>query len=360
MIIQDHSKTSKVSPSAGFSLIELLVAIAIGLVIMAAATSAYKQAMEVSFTIGQRAEMQQNARAAVNEMATDLSRAAIGMPLGGIQLPNGAGTTASKFGCDSVSCNGLTTNTYPGQHLNAITPAPASGANAADGLASDAVSLVYKDNRTAFDAFQLTNMSANGTSITFDPATNPAINNAAVGLKVGDVLVLSNNNGQAVTMVTAVNGATRTATMAAGDWLNLNQPNTANSVASLSNTWPVLPAGFGDYPPTVAYRINVITFVLVRQPDGSNRLMKQVNGLAANPVAENVDDLSITYDNFNDTTGALATNLPNANGTPSLIKKVNISVNCTSRTPDIHGVRLRTTLTTSVNPRSLAFKDRYQ
>ena len=67
----------------GFTLIELMVASAIGLVIIMAMTSLFKLGMDATFTVTQRAETQQNMRAAIDLLTKDISLAGSGLPTGG-------------------------------------------------------------------------------------------------------------------------------------------------------------------------------------------------------------------------------------------------------------------------------------
>src|SRR2546429_7593998 len=79
------------NPQRGFSLLELMIASAVGLVVIAAMTSLFKIGMDATFTVTQRAETQQNMRAAVELMTQDISLAGSGRPSGGLQ-PGTRGT----------------------------------------------------------------------------------------------------------------------------------------------------------------------------------------------------------------------------------------------------------------------------
>ena len=68
------------SKARGFSLVEMLVAIALGLFVLAAATQLFKNGMDATILVTQSSEMQQNARAALNLVAKDVSMAGSGMP----------------------------------------------------------------------------------------------------------------------------------------------------------------------------------------------------------------------------------------------------------------------------------------
>src|ERR1035438_1429238 len=106
-------KMPKQEPGRGFTLLELMIAMALGLIVMAAMTSLFKTGMNSTMLVTQRAETQQNMRAAIDLMVKDISMAGAGLPSGGIQLPIGGGATAARFGCyQPGTCHGPT-STYP-------------------------------------------------------------------------------------------------------------------------------------------------------------------------------------------------------------------------------------------------------
>src|SRR5271165_5594671 len=84
----------------GFSLMEMVVATALGTIVVASATQLYVQGVNATWTISQRAEMQQDFRAASNMLTKDLSLAGAGLGNGAaIQLPSG---TTPVYGCDQT------------------------------------------------------------------------------------------------------------------------------------------------------------------------------------------------------------------------------------------------------------------
>src|ERR1700723_3311418 len=80
----------KQNTQPGFSLMELMIAMSIGLIVLGAATSLFKTGMSATFVVSQRAETQQNMRAAIDMMNKDISLAGAGIT-GGIPLPIGGG-----------------------------------------------------------------------------------------------------------------------------------------------------------------------------------------------------------------------------------------------------------------------------
>src|SRR5579859_18097 len=101
------------NPGKGFTLLELVVSMALGLLVMASMASLFKTGLNSTMLVTQRAETQQNMRAAIDLMVKDIGMAGAGLPTGGIQLPTGGGATASKFGCDQAGTCHVPTFNYP-------------------------------------------------------------------------------------------------------------------------------------------------------------------------------------------------------------------------------------------------------
>ena len=97
----------------GFSLVELMVAMTLGLIVLAATTQLFKSGMDATILVTQSSEMQQSVRATLNLIAKDVSMAGSGLPSGGLALPNGAGSVASLFAVDANRA-WLANNAYPG------------------------------------------------------------------------------------------------------------------------------------------------------------------------------------------------------------------------------------------------------
>src|SRR5579863_1899938 len=74
----------------GFSLIELLVAMAILLVVVSVATGVIIQAQHVSEAVALEANVQENLRASMHFIVRDLTQAGEGIPAAGISIPNTA------------------------------------------------------------------------------------------------------------------------------------------------------------------------------------------------------------------------------------------------------------------------------
>ncbi len=353
----------------GFSLMELLVAIALGLVVLAATTQLFKQGMDATRLVSQSSEMNQNVRATLNLIAKDVSMAGSGLPSGGLALPNGAGSVASFFAVDATQA-WLANNGYPTNFMYGIIPGAGNGIEvggpvniAATGTASDAITVVYADYAFPLNLYGLSFPAANpnGDAILLAPPAVPPAGFPAIqsptGLQVGDLLMLSNNVGYAVGEITGItpSGANTTISFANADPLKINQTGAAKG-----NIKYIMGGGT-----TVANRIWAITY-FIEVPAAATgqppRLMRQVNGQKPVPVADNVINVKVTYDVCDGTNGPGCSGITNPLAVPfnpNQIHKVNIQI--MGQTLTSYGNKSRSAvLATSVSTRSMSFKDRYQ
>jgi prepilin-type N-terminal cleavage/methylation domain-containing protein len=353
----------------GFSLVELLVAIALGLIVLASTMELFKNGMDATMLVSQSSEMNQNARATLNLIAKDVSMAGSGLPPSGVSLPFGAGATPSSFAIDPNK-SWLPNNNYPTNYMYGIVPGPGNGIEsggpvtiAATGTGSDAITTIYADYAFPLSQYTATFPAANpnGDLVNFAPPAVPPAGFPAIqsptGLQVGDLILLSNPKGYAVGEITGITPAAAGSTdvrFANADPLNMNQ-----SAAASGNIKFLIPGGA-----PVATRIWAVTYFIEVPPAASGqppRLMRQVNGQAPSPVADNVINLKITYDVCDGTNGPGCSGIVNplaAPFSPNQIHKVNIQV--MAQTLTSYGNKSRSAvLTTSVSTRSLSFKDRY-
>jgi prepilin-type N-terminal cleavage/methylation domain-containing protein len=350
----------------GFTFVELMVAIAVMLVVMAAATSLYQKSVQVSTMVTQHADMQTELRGAANQLARDLNQAGTGIPIGGIPIPSAAsGGTNPQFACDSVKCYITVNNKFTQGTLYKVTPANGVGPNVVQ--ASDAIIITYIDPTLNWSAYPTQVAAKDGTSLTMPSGTTPPLNDPAVGLNVGDVLLLQNANGAAAGVVTNYNATTRVISFANLDPLNLNQSGaTAGNIKALE--FNPVPGSAPYYPALTVSRIMMITYFIQQNntPSGPDtQLMRQIGARTPTPVADHIEDLQFTYDVFNSDTGSLNVALPDAaTGTPptpvpNQIRKINVTMSVRSPRPNAQGVYDHFSLATSIGPRNLSFHDRY-
>jgi prepilin-type N-terminal cleavage/methylation domain-containing protein len=357
----ENMRTQRQNPEQGFSLMELMVAMALGLLVMTAMASLFKSGMNSVMLVTQRAENQQDMRAAMDLMTKDLSLAGAGLPSGGIQLPLGG--TLSKFGCDQSGTCHITSFNYPANYMYGIIPGFSDGVEGGASIpaapapaVNDAVTVVYCDYN--FPLFEYTvTPNAAGTSVAFTPSVaypSPPLITAAGGIQQGDLIMLSNNLGTAVGEATTVSNSGTTGTIA---FANLDPLNINQSTAT-SNNIKAIAAGAN----TVAYRLFAVTYYLTVPAAGQTpRLMRQVNGLTPVPVADDIINLQVAYDTYNTTTGALDANQANPIGvgeSPNNIQKINLVVmgqsiiNNGNKSQNMY-------LATDISARNMAFRNVY-
>ena len=300
--------------------------------------------------ITQRAAMQQSARSAMDVMSRELALSGNGIPGGGIQLPDGTGSVPSLFACDSGGCYVPSPdNQYSGARLHALTTGDDKGA-VVNGITTDIVTIAYRDPNSRLDEYPLTEVSVSGNQIRFDTNTSPAYDDPATGVKSGDVLLLCNMNGCAAGAVTNVQAANGYVDLD-NDPLDINQPAaTFGNISSLMN-----PAS-----ETRAFRILVVTYFVDASNPEALRLMRQVNAHPPQVAAFNVENLQMSYDIFDQNSSTVTNDLSDAGGTPNQIRKINMSIGARSPAESLfqRGYE-RLTLTTSVSPRNLRFRDLY-
>ena len=387
---------------SGFSLLEMTVAVALGSVVLAAAVAMYTQGVSASFTVTQRAEMQEDFRAASNMLTKDLGLAGAGLGNGAaIQLVSGGSTP--QYGCDQTNTcyiNGVA-GTYPLQGGNPFMYGLITGydlgpiINATQG-ATDVVTVIDTDQN-----FYLNCYNAKVTSkgfVTFsEPTPWPpagcipngvaapqAVNDTAAGLTKGDLVFMTLNNIQIVAEVT---GAVTTGTDGNGnptytvpfantggttDPLKMNQTPNGGGL----NSAPVNATGNNEPAPCQApasCRLMAVTYYIDKTTTPA-RLMRMVSGHTPMPVVENIAWMKFSYDLYNDSTGPPAINQPNpgsgdaqdtaSNGLlPNQITKINIlnmAMNSTViGTMFAQDMYQRMDLQTSVCARNLTYNNNY-
>jgi prepilin-type N-terminal cleavage/methylation domain-containing protein len=383
-----NMKMRKQNSELGFTLVELMVSMAIGLIVMTAMASLFKTGVNATMTVSQRTDTQANMRAGIDLMVKDISLAGAGLPSGGLQLPIGTGATTAKFGCDQSGTCYVPSYNYPNSnYMYGIIPGYNNGVQgsatipAAPSQVNDSITVIYADYNFPLWEYDVTFPTGpNGSSIcltpnnTYSPA--PQAVNANGGIQQGDLILLNGTNGASVVgevtgivnSGTSSNGTSYTINFAASDPLNMNFNNngtiTNNVYAASGGT------GYACPPPVVtpqttqgtAYRLFAVTYYL-SVPGGyqTPRLMRQVNGLTPVPVADDIINLQFAYDVYNSTTAALDANQSNpiaAGESPNLIQKINLVVMGQSITNDNKSQNLF--LATDVSARNMAFRNTYQ
>lgn len=345
--------------SLGFSLLELMISAAIGAVVVVTAADLMSRGMKASWITSQKAELQQDFRAASNLLQRDISMAGAGslgqqgLSTSAVGLPASTGTLPVYPCSGLVTCNYINGApvTYPTAtgaptvpFLYSIIPGPNLGitVNAAQGP-TDIITVVSADVTLALNCYSAS-INAAGTVVTFQlPAGPPwpstcvlptsvaapqALNAAVVGLQQGDMILFGNNAAGVVTgpvgtcAPTGTNTACYTVDFAATDPGHINQPGavTGSLTQFVGSGAPASTA-----IPYSAVRLLAVTYYLAIPPTtGLPTLMRIQSGKAPAPVAENVVYLKFSYDVYDaGVVDANQSTLP-AGTNPGMITKVNI------------------------------------
>ena len=315
----------------GFSLIELMVAMAVLLIIAAAAVGALIQAQHVTQAVGMQANTQQNLRAGMHSLVHDLMQAGDGIPNAGVTIPTtaggvsaiarpGPGGPAAFFPAAFTALPQLTPGWQLGEDAKTVNPVTLA---VQDGLLkTDIITILYVDDTLVSSALgpggipapKLSDypvvqaapaapvcagaLNAAGTTVTLAP-TCFTLPGGPTPLAKGDLIMFHNANGSALELVTDVAGTVLT--FAAGDPAGLNgtglpngtvtQLNVIATPTSISRVW------------MVTYYVDSNTFPnrpqLIRQVNYPNYPSVAAATYPAQPVADIIENLAFSYDLVN-------------------------------------------------------------
>jgi len=391
---------------AGFTLIELMVAMGVTMILLYAAVTAFRDASQTNQMVTYAADMGDNLRNALNMIQTDLQQAGSGIPTGGIPIPftsnnsstSPCGTTAAIIrpilgGTKTFpACNSTLPAVEPGNAWGPFITAP----DATTGLPSnqssytDEITVIYADNLgldsrpinaspTVATATTAANpgcpngsLTLSGTTLTavFDGTTLNSSGNYncvnfaknGIAINVGDLIMFSNNQGQALLAVTNVSG--QTLTFAKGDPFGLNgRTETSGTINFLQTTGTGCGGTNACFANTSATRIWMVSYYLdnVSSPPYV-RLVRQVGLGTATPVGETLENLQFTYNFVDGTTNPANQGTVPTGDSESQIMLVNVYLAARSNYIVHQGNRAlysRNNLMTQVSIRSNAYTNPY-
>jgi Tfp pilus assembly protein PilW len=361
-------------PEAGFTLMELMAATALGLIVIGTAMTTFKDAVGMTSTASNVADASQNLRGGTNFLIHDLVQAGRGIPIGGIPIPTGAGSgpllRPSPPGM-AYAFNNTTATT-----LTAITTGSNLGPTV-DNQQTDIVTMLTIDGildsclssplsvRPAGTGGGVPTITATGSS--FDVVNNNTVrctdgsgdwlagSSSQSGVTKGDLLLFTDPNGRnAIQTVTRTDGSTVFFEQNADDTFGFNQP-----AAAAGSITQLLGQALS------VQRVIMYTYY-VDPNNGTPRLMRRYNMAEAQALAGVVEDLQLTYDlvdgSVNPTNVAdLPYPLNGVTYSANQIRKVAVHIGVRSETMStrLHDY-LRNHLSTVVSIRNLAFVDRYK
>jgi type II secretory pathway pseudopilin PulG len=287
-------------PTTGFTLLELVVAMALSLLLFGLCLTLVQQLNNTADLVGSMSDVNQNLRAAVNMVSRDLSTAGENIPRGGIPLPYGGTATAIKLPYPAYAAgstfhaplSGTTTLSWPVIYAgNAAGPTQGSGANA---ITTDIVTIISVNQTSLFNQTAVTgNPTVSSTSATITVSTT-----AAGYVQAGQLVMLANVNGYCLLAVSSVSTTTGVITFTHGDTTNdplgVNQfsgPTTGTITNQLETTGPPV-----SWPAITAFPISMVTYYL--DTSTSRKLMRLVTagtGSTAQPVALGINVMTLQY-----------------------------------------------------------------
>lgn len=346
----------------GFSLIELLVAMTITVLVVAGTLAMLDQGQRTSAGIALSSNTIQNLRAGMNYLSRDVVLAGQGLPTGGIPIPNGAGVPVNRPGPGGTS---YTFGAAP-NFFTAIPVVTTGGGLGPSVLrASDMITVMYADNSLTLNQNVINDpvgppvcsgsIDPNGAFVTFDVNCTPlGAGPGGQNIQPGDLIMFSNAQGNALAVVTTISG--QTLNFATGDPYNINQRTDPSGTMKQIQ----VPPGSGNYPPTTATRVTMVTYYLDTSEPTNPRLMRRINFNAATAVAECIEDLQISYDFVDGNGNPADLKDPPAGDSANQIQNVNLFIAGRSYYPVSQTNKYyRNNLVTNVAPRSLVFFNRY-
>ena len=181
---------------SGFTLVEMMVAMAVALVALAATVAAFRDSANTNQRVSLKSDISDNLRAGMNFIQQDLIQAGTGIPVGGIAIPN-TGTPGSGCvgGVSAVNRPALVASSLTFPKCNTTLPAVEPGdslgntINTPDATSvkqTDLISMMYVDNTTGLDNKPINQaplppdpgctgtINASGDTVTFDGTTMDA------------------------------------------------------------------------------------------------------------------------------------------------------------------------------------------
>jgi len=383
--------------NAGFTLIELMIAMGVTMILLYAAVLTFRDASNSNMMVTQTADMSDNLRAGLNMIQLDLQQVGSGIPSNGISIPFTApcGTTppinrpilggTGTFPYPGATCSATIPSIEPGSMMGPAITAPdaTTGTPLNPNSITDEVTMLYADNTAGLDSLPINQPATpgppasagcpagtivmSGTTVTahFDPTCLNLSNNPNhITLNTGDLIMFTNTNGNALLYVSSVNTGGNSLTFSAGDPFNLNGRSESGGTIKYLQTSSTCGGAATCFPTTLLTRVWMITYYLDNTSAAPYvRLVRQVNMNPGVPVGETLENLQFTY-NFIDgaTNPANQASVPTGNSENN-IRSVNVYLGARSTRPIHQGsqtIYSRSNLMTQVSLRSLAAVNRYQ
>ena len=367
---------------SGFSMIELMVSVAILTTVVGVTLKALVDAQHANEAVGLLGDMNQNLRASLTTMTRDLTQAGEGVPQSGIPYPQGG--TAKKINWPSPPGKAYTYPlAAPMPQMTTVTPlVPANNLGlTVNGAVTDMISMMYEDNSlidanghwlAEYPIYSAAAPVCNGTlastgaTATFDANCINITGND--GIKAGDLIMFSTSTSATPVIQTVTSVSGQTVSFAAGDAFNFNGMLSAATAGTLKQLQNGATTPGGPYPPITATRVRIISYWIdnVTNPNLPT-LIRQVNFNSPYAIGQGIEDLQITFGIAQSSdvgaygaAGPGNATYPISPDTPAQIRTVKIFA--AARTENVYSqskTYFRDNMVTTVCVRSLSFINRY-
>jgi prepilin-type N-terminal cleavage/methylation domain-containing protein len=334
----------------GFSLIEIMTAMAIMMVVLGLTFRSFSDALKVDDAMKLMTDVDQNLQSASTYLQRDLIDTARNWPSANIPLPSGGTAVAVvRPGPTAAVAAGYPSATL----LYPLIPGDAKGPTVGS-VATDSVTVCFMDG--ILGTMDLTSLSLAGTTATMVLANTVTINTRPENtVAVGDIFYIVNGSTAALQRVTAIDAATRTLTFdKAADTMKINQPGVTSGSINPLVALPVTD--------TKAQRMMMVTYY-IEVTGGVPYLMRQSNILAAQAVAIGITNFQLRYNAVLDAaagTTAMTTTVFGDSYLPSQIDQAFIALNARSDRPLRMSTRyISNDVVTQVGFRSLSTRPDY-
>ncbi len=345
---------------AGYSLIELLVALGITTVIMGTTMVGLRDAVRANDSVMRVTGMNNMLRASMDLMVRDLLQVGTGLPPGHVvSIPHGDQSQPIRF----PGPPGTAFTSAAGDfELAAVVPGDGRGP-VVNGVATDTLTVLMGDNR-------LNGISISKVFTTDVDVADPAELDAAGGVAPGELIVVTKGSCSTLVQVTNLlpNGKIK---FDSADSLNLNQPQAKEgSLAALKDC-----AGVASIS-----RIRMVSYYIdaTTEPLRPRLVRRLNNGDAATfdntlgtAVGLDIENLQLSYDlaDGNDIVANVLFTASDVGGTGACApepcgatqtRKINIALTARSKNGGLkNGHVFRNTLTSQISLRGMAFVNEY-
>jgi len=254
----------RLTSARGFTIVELMVAITIGLIVTAAVSTLFVSTKRNYLEQDRQAKMQENARFALNFLTYDLR-------------------LSGYYGClDEVNSETVNNAVSAGLFLNVLYPV--EGLNNATGTWYPSANTTLPTSIVAnTDAIVLRMASPSSSVQVVSPMPNTSAQikvDSVAGLSVGDIVMLSDCASADVFQITSV----QTSSLHLGH--NSGSGTPGNSTQQLSKRYS---------PPAKVLKFTTRTYFIRNNSSGIPSLFRQDNAGAAEELITGVDQMQLTY-----------------------------------------------------------------